>query len=124
MKRLQQRMGYKVHSSAILPRQELAAAASLAKYVGSPEHTEMRRADASRCPKELAFDSSCFTQWLQAAITSGHIAGPVESGLPRYVWHREETCVFQGRLTNSGLGQYKGWPVEESELPDWLRGLL
>lgn len=65
-----------------------------------------------------------FTQWLQAAITAGHIAGPVESGLPRYVWHREETFVFQGRLTNSGLGQYKGWPVEESELPDWLRGLL
>lgn len=124
MKRPPQRSGWKAHSPVTLPQEELVAAAGRATYVGSPEHKEMRRADASRCPKELAFDAALFTQWLQAAITAGHIAGPVESGLPRYVWHREETFVFQGRLTNSGLGQYKGWPVEESELPDWLRGLL
>jgi hypothetical protein len=42
----------------------------------------------------------------------------MEGGFPRYVWCRNASSVlFEGRLTNSTLGEYKGYPIAEAEAP-------
>jgi len=42
------------------------------------------------------------------------------SDYPRYVWKRVEGRVYEARLSNAGLGQYKEYPIEDSEVPGWL----
>jgi len=44
----------------------------------------------------------------------------LEGGFPRYAWHKEGTIVYETRLVNQGLGQYKGYPLNGTE---WPRGL-
>ncbi len=107
---------------------DLDAVAEQASYVGSPEHKDVPspagppafRADASRCPPEIAREWKRITGWLRAAIRQGY-TGEFWEGhsppFPRYVWHRREGTVFEGRLVNRELGQYKGYPLERSEWP-------
>jgi hypothetical protein len=42
---------------------------------------------------------------------------------PRYAWFREEEQWFEARLTNQGLGEYKGYPIGPDDLPVELRRL-
>lgn len=39
---------------------------------------------------------------------------------PRYAWKQVGDRVFEARLSNAGLGQYKGYPLEPHEAPGWL----
>jgi hypothetical protein len=61
------------------------------------------------------------TAWLKEAIRSGNVSGPWENGFPRYVWTRKANSVFIARLTNQGLGHYKGWPVTDPK--QWPKGI-
>lgn len=102
--------------------------ASRATYIGSPEHKDYpsfagqpqhRGDDASLCPRWIK-DKEVVTKWLRSAIRRGAVGAPWEGGFPRYVWHREGDTVFEGRLTNKALGEYKGYPLCKRE---WPRGI-
>jgi hypothetical protein len=115
------------------PQEELDQAAAQASYVGSGEHKtapvmgiqpKPRIPTAAQCDPRLG-DRQQLTDWLRAAIRSGRVDAQWEGGFPRYVWHRVDSQWYVGRLTNAGLGQYKGYPVVEAtaEVPrDLLRG--
>lgn len=106
---------------------DLAILAARTSSVGSPEHKTYPsfaghprpRADASKCDPSLA-DPSILTGWLRAAITAGDVGEPWEGDFPRYVWFRQGDIVYEGRLVNQELGQYKGWPLDRSEWPEGM----
>ena len=102
----------------------LAPCAERARYVCSPEHKDVPfagceprpRADASTCSRELR-DQDLMTQWLREAIRRGAVGEFVEGEFPRYVWYKEGSVVYEGRLVNRELGEYKGYPLEKIEWP-------
>jgi hypothetical protein len=57
------------------------------------------------------------TQWLREAIRRGAVGEFVEGEFPRYVWYKEGSVVYEGRLVNRELGEYKGYPLEKTEWP-------
>lgn len=91
-------------------------------YVGSPEHKDFPsfagapylRTDASRCDPGLR-DPGELAEWVREGLLAGDIGGPIEGDFPRYVWARRDGQPYEARLSNSGLGQYKGYPITEDE---------
>jgi hypothetical protein len=59
-------------------------------------------------------------QWLKEAFGAGHVSALLDGDFPRYAWKRVEGQVYEPRLSNAGLGQYKGYPIEAHEAPRWL----
>jgi hypothetical protein len=57
---------------------------------------------------------------LRTAIERGAIGGIREGGFPRYAWYKEGGIVYEARLVNRELGEYKGYPLNETEWPDGL----
>jgi hypothetical protein len=110
------------------PSIDLQDVARRVSYVGSPEHKDVPsfagqprpRSDASICDRSLAQEQQRITDWLRDAIRSGRVSALWENGYPRYAWHRDGDTVYEGRLVNSGTGQYKGFPLNPDE---WPRGL-
>ena len=106
---------------------DLAGTAEQVSYVGSPEHKDFPgfwgqprpRRDASLCPRWIK-DRQVVEEWLRSAIRRGAVGAPWEGGFPRYAWHMEGDIVFEGRLINKGLGEYKGYPLDRDE---WPRGI-
>jgi hypothetical protein len=100
-----------------------AQVAEKARYVGSPEHKDAPsfagdprpRADASICPRHLTKD--VVQGWLKQAILRGATSTFWEGDFPRYVWFKDGDVVYEGRLVNSGSGEYKGWPLAVGEWP-------
>jgi hypothetical protein len=104
-----------------MPAAEHAAIAARAIYAGSPEHkVPHKRIDATACPADLGVGQEDLTAWIRKAIRAGAAGGLVEGGFPRYVWYRDGDRCFEGRLTNQGRGEYKGYPVEPEEVPEEL----
>lgn len=107
---------------------ELESLAERVSYVGSPEHKDMPsfagqprpRADASICPRSLTRQHEKVEAWLQEAVRRGTVGELWEGDFPRYVWFRDGTDVYEGRLVNRGLGEYKGYPLEPGEGPEGL----
>jgi hypothetical protein len=105
-------------------KDQLAAAAETASYVGSPEHKGQHtwlgqpklRSDATPCPSNL-HDRDLLTSWLKAAILAGRVSDQWSDKYPRYVWFRNEDDLFEGRLVNLGNGEYKGYPIKNSQAP-------
>ena len=112
----------------LLSEEDAARAIAAVRYVGSPEHKKgtsfagvpRTRADSSICPARFASRQDELTEWLRAAIRLGLTGTPKLGIYPRHVWCHEEGQWFEGRLTNQGLGEYKGWPVTEEEVPLWV----
>jgi len=108
-------------------QETLDQAAAGVLYVGSAEHKVVPtfagpptlRSDATPCPPDMK-DQALLTGWLKAAIVAGRVGEYWEHLFPRYVWVEHDGQWFEGRLTNSGLGHYKGYPLLVEELP---RGL-
>lgn len=96
-------------------------------YVISTEHKDYLtsagpgnlRSDASACPRGLDFSE--VEEWLREAVHSGTVSAVLDGDYPRYVWKRVGGQVYEARLSNAGLGQYKGYPIEDHEAPGWLR---
>lgn len=105
------------------PGVDLDRVAEQARYEGSAYHEDAPsfvgqpkpRPDASICPRDL--DRPTVTEWLRSAIRNGMVDGRREDGFPRYVWYREDDTVFEGRLTNAGLGAYEDYPLDREEWP-------
>jgi hypothetical protein len=105
-----------------------AAIAERVSYIGSPEHKDTPsfagqprpRADASLCDRQLSQDHERVTQWLQTAIRQGAVGGICEGDFPRYVWYKDGDVVYEARLVNRESGEYKGYPLNETEWPEGL----
>lgn len=108
----------------------LKKTAERVNYVGSSEHKSepgvirqsRPRADASLCPTELHTKRGFtkITKWLRDAVSRGNVGHYWEGNFPRYVWYRDGETVYEARLTNREKGEYKGYPLEESEWPEGL----
>lgn len=105
---------------------DLAALSEKVAYVISPEHKDYLtsagpgrlRSDASACPRGLDLDD--VVRWLQDAVRDGEMSAQLEGDFPRYAWRRVNGQVYEARLSNSGMGQYKGYPIQDDEAPSWL----
>lgn len=121
----------RVRRGTILPRDQRPDPniAERVSYVGSPEHKKSPsfagsprpRADATICDPSFADRQDELTEWLREAIRKGAVGAPIEGDFPRYVWFRNQSDVYIGRLINRGLGQYKGWQLEDPD--EWPEGL-
>jgi hypothetical protein len=108
---------------------DVAAVAAKVRYVGSPEHKDFPsfagqprpRADAAICDQRLQQEE--VGAWLRSAIERGAFSDYWEGGFPRYVWYKDGDTVYEARLVNRESGEYKGWPLERSEWPTWIRDL-
>lgn len=106
---------------------ELSEIAEKASYTPSPEHKDYLtsagpgrlRSDASACPRGLDFN--IVLEWLRGAISDGNISADFEGDFPRYAWARVDDRAYEARLSNSGLGEYKGYPILDQEAPGWLQ---
>ena len=102
--------------------------ASRVKYVGSPEHktgpsfagTPRPRGDATKCDTSLSDRLVDIQKWLEHAFKVQCFGGPWENSFPRYAWCKVGGIVYEARLVNRGLGQYKGWQLESDEWPDQI----
>lgn len=103
-------------------------------YIGSPEHKKGKtyaghprpRADASQCPEKFNKSPRRPLKWLQDALRSGCVGAPWEQGFPRYVWYYDkgDETFYEARLSNAGNGAYKGYPLNEDEVPPTLKEAL
>jgi hypothetical protein len=95
-------------------------AATKVRYTGSPYHRSPgskagpivpRVGLTSRCPPD--WTNLDATRVLRLAITEGRVSMFWEHGYPRYVWHLDGDVLYEARLTNSGNGEYHGYPLED-----------
>lgn len=95
------------------------------RYVGSPEHkagpsfagAPRPRADATKCDESLNSRLLDIQRWLRHGVAMGCVGGPWEGGFPRYVWCKVGSVVYEARLVNRELGEYKGWQLDHEEWP-------
>lgn len=48
----------------------------------------------------------------------------MEGEFPRYVWYQDAGIVYEARLTNKELGEYKGYPLNADEWPHGIERVL
>ena len=97
-------------------------------YVGSPEHKTGQsfagaprpRGDATKCDTALNSRLPEIQRWLRHAFEVSCFGGPWEGDFPRYAWCKIGDTVYEARLMNRTLGQYKGWQLELDEWPDGI----
>jgi hypothetical protein len=108
--------------AAIPPDVDLNSVADRVNYIGSSKHVNVRswrgipprpEPDASLCPPELVQNRQAVLELLRAAILAGHTGGEWNGGFPEYAWCRWNGSILEARLTNAGLGEYKGYPLHE-----------
>jgi len=105
--------------------------ASRVSYVGSPEHKSgpsfagqpKPRADATICDSSLNGRQADINVWLRNGIELQCFGYPWEGDFPRYVWSKVEEKVYEARLVNRQLGQYKGWELSVEEWPSGIDDL-
>lgn len=107
----------------------LDALANRVIYVGSPEHKRhpsfagppAPKATSTLCDPRFANLQGMMTEWLREGIRLGQVSRKWDGDFPRNVWVRKEGVVYEARLVNQGSGEYKGWPLEDFEIPEELR---
>lgn len=99
-------------------------------YVGSCEYKNTPsfagqprpRADASICDASYRDKQSGLTEVLKECIRNGSVGAPWEGCFPRYVWGQLDGQYYEARLVNKELGEYKGYPLDEDEMPRGIKG--
>lgn len=107
---------------------DVTALAERAVYVGSSEHKTgpsfagmpRPRADATKCAPELNNRRDEIQQWLRRAFELNCFGYPWDGDFPRYAWCKVDEVVYEARLVNRELGQYKGWQLEPDEWPSGI----
>lgn len=108
---------------------DLDELAERTEYVGSAEHKSYPspagpprlRVDATKCDPQLHGNFDQLTTWLRRAMRRGAVGAPWEGDFPRWVWGRENGTWYEARQVVPGRGQYKGYAVQENELPSNIR---
>ncbi len=106
------------------PNPDLLAKLPDIEYVGSSEHKSYPsfagpprlRSDASQCDPSLG-DAEEFARWIREGVKSNMFSEELQEGFPKYVWIERDGEWFEARLVNKTQGQYKGYPILESERP-------
>ena len=94
-------------------------AATKARYTGSPYHRSATKEGpvaqrvglTSRCPSSWTNVEA--TRVLRIEIREERVSVIWEQGFPRHVWHLDSDVLYEARLTNSGNGEYHGYPLED-----------
>jgi hypothetical protein len=115
--------------SPIPASEALEALAKRVRYIGSPEHKRhpsfagppAPKNTSTLCDPRFANQQDLLTHWLQEAIRRGMIGKKWDGDFPRNVWLRQDGVVYEARLVNQVSGEYKGWPLEDFEIPEDLR---
>lgn len=98
--------------------------ATRASYRGSAEHKTYPspaghpalRSDATRCdPQYVDFEKIAIV--LREGIRRRCTTDVFEGDFPKYVWGWFDGRLYEARLVNRELGTYKGYPLEEWEMP-------
>jgi hypothetical protein len=99
----------------------LRKAGTEARYVGSPYHrlansrigrpTTRKWATTSKCDPDWTLETA--TRALREAILAGSASARWKNGFPCLAWHREGEVLYEARLSNSGLGEYHAYPLED-----------
>jgi hypothetical protein len=92
---------------------DLAKIATEVSYIISTEHKDYLtsagpgnlRSDATACPRGLDFTQ--VEDWLKQAVGAGNVSAVLDGDFPRYVWKKVGDQIYEARLSNAGLGQYK-----------------
>ena len=95
------------------------------KYVGSPEHKDhpspagppRLRSDATPCEEIMTRDVDRNTQALQEGIRRRCVSPVFEGGYPKYVWTWMDGVLYEARHINGPQGTYKGYRLEDLEIP-------
>ena len=103
----------------------MEALAERVTYIGSSEHKTgpsfagraRPRADATKCDPALNDQSGEIQRWLRKAFELRCFGAPWEGDFPRYAWCKVGDMVYEARLVNRELGQYKGWQLNAGEWP-------
>jgi hypothetical protein len=122
----------------VITRHNQAAASALfikasnaCRYAGSPYHrrrdsmmggatADRTWPDASKCPPFWTREAA--TRALKEAIRIGQVSADWQNGFPRFAWIRHDDVLYEARLSNSGLGEYHAYPLEDArEWPKQLR---
>ena len=53
-------------------------------------------------------------------MKKGCVSAFFEGEFPRYVWYKDGRVVYEARLINKTLGQYKGYPLNDDEWPEFI----
>ena len=70
------------------------------------------------CPLVSEAERDHATAWIQHALRRGQYRFyEGDKDFPKHLWYRDEATgqVWFGFLVKSGLGEYKGWPIEEED---------
>ena len=115
---------------------ELAELAKIAVYVGSEEHKDKRwwggrpmarqlrggrvgrrgKQKTTICPLTSEEDRDRATEWVKNAIREGRCKFlESDKRFPKKIWYEAEGQIWMGLLVTDIIGQYKGWPIGETE---------
>lgn len=120
------------------PREPLTPAqVDIATYVGSAEHKQYRwwgglpkayvgeegvvtrpkKQDTTICPLILEAERNLATTWVRQALSANQLRYyEADQEFPKKIWYRDaDGQLWFGFCTNSTLGQYKGWPIDEED---------
>lgn len=95
-------------------------AAGKVRYTGSPYHRSsgskaglvvQRAGLSSRCPPSWTNQEA--TRVLRLGIIEGRVSQLWTNRYPQFVWHLDGDVLYEARLTNSGNGEYHGYPLED-----------
>lgn len=95
------------------------------EYVGSPEHKDHPsslgpphlRSDATPCEANMTRDANRNTQALREGIRRQCVSSIFEGGYPKYVWTWVNGVLYEARHINGPQGTYKGYRLEEVQVP-------
>lgn len=95
------------------------------QYVGSPEHKDHPssagdphlRSDATPCEPSMTRDMNRNTEALREGIRRRCVSPIFEGGYPKYVWTWIDGNLYEARHINGPQGTYKGYRLEEVEMP-------
>jgi hypothetical protein len=67
--------------------------------------------DASKCDPRWTREAA--VRALRRAIQDGHVSASWIDGFPRLVWILIDGVLYEARLSNSVLGEYHAYPLED-----------
>lgn len=108
-------------------------AANVAIYRGSPYHRTRQSPMGSSADRSWPDASKCDLRWtretavraLRRSIRDGQVSASWIGSFPRLVWTLADGVLYEARLSNSVLGEYHAYPLEDQrEWPQKLRPVV
>ena len=88
-----------------------------ARQLGGGRIGRPHRPVTSKCHLHTPRDRARATSWVRCAIKEGkykYFEGNSE-GFPNRVWYQADAKIWIGYCINRASGEYKGWPICETE---------